>query len=126
MKLKPAWLLLALACIATALALLIPSRDAAPPSAGLAPAAVLPPTFPLKGTVLSVETDDRLLLIDHEDIPGFMPAMAMFFRVDAATHKAARAGDRIAATMVRHEESLVLQDVKLIPATASTAAPKQL
>ncbi len=115
MKIKPAWLLLALPCLAVAIALFVRTRDAASP-----------PTFPLKGTVLSVETDDRLLLIDHEDIPGFMPAMAMFFRVDAATHKAARAGDRIAATMVRHEESLVLQDVKLIPATASTAAPKQL
>ena len=72
-----------------------------------------------------METDDRLLLIDHEDIPGFMPAMAMFFRVDAATHQAARAGDRIVATMVRHEESLVLHDVKFTPPAAPAAAPKQ-
>lgn len=112
MKIKPAWLLLALPCFAVAIALFVRARDTAPL-----------PTYPLKGTVLSVETDDRLLLIDHEDIPGFMPAMAMFFRVDATTHKAARAGDRIVATMVRHEESLVLHDVTLTPASA--AKPKQ-
>jgi protein SCO1/2 len=112
MKIKPAWLLLALPCIAVALALFVRARDAASP-----------PNFPLKGTVLSVEADDRLLLIDHEDIPGFMPAMAMFFRVDAATHRSARVGDRIVATMVRHEESLVLHDAKLMPSPAAT--PKQ-
>jgi protein SCO1/2 len=112
MKIKLAWPLLALVCFAVAIALFVRARDAAPL-----------PSYRVTGIVLSVETDDRLLLIDHEDIPGFMPAMAMFFRVDAATHRAARPDDRIAATLVRHEESLVLHDVKLTPVPA--AKPKQ-
>ncbi|HRE84382.1 MAG TPA: copper-binding protein [Opitutaceae bacterium] len=71
------------------------------------------PSYPLKGVVASVETDDLLLLVEHEDIPGFMPAMAMFFRVDAETHHSARAGQRIEATLIRKPESLLLTNVKL-------------
>ncbi|MBL9199334.1 MAG: copper-binding protein [Opitutaceae bacterium] len=112
MKIKPVWLLLALPCLAVAIALLGRARDTAAAT-----------SYPLQGTVVSVASDDRLLLIEHDDIPGFMPPMTMYFRVDAATHQAARAGDRIAATMIRQTESLVLQDVKLAPAAA--AAPPQ-
>ena len=112
MKFKPVWLLLVLPCLAAALAFVVSRRDTAP----------APATFPLKGTVVLVETDDRLLLVEHEDIPGFMAAMTMYFRVDAATHRAARAGDRIEAMMLRLPESLLLQDVKLTPAAAPPRA----
>jgi protein SCO1 len=113
MKIKPAWLLLALTCLAVAIALFVRACNTAANS-----------SYPLQGTVVSVMSDDRLLLIEHDDIPGFMPPMTMYFRVDAATHQAARAGDRIAATMVRQTESLVLRDVKLTPAAAAALPQK--
>ena len=36
---------------------------------------------PGRGTVVSVEPENREVTIDHEDIPGFMKAMTMTFNV---------------------------------------------
>jgi protein SCO1/2 len=111
-KIKSTWLLLALTCLAVAVALLVRARETAAPA-----------RYAMQGTVVNVETDDRLLLIEHDDIPGFMPPMTMYFRVDAAAHRSARAGDRIEATMVRLPESLLLENVRLTP--ARTTPPKK-
>jgi Cu/Ag efflux protein CusF len=124
MKHRRLWLLLLIPSLAIAIALPVTRRDAATDPRL--------PSYAMKGVVVSVETDDRLLLIEHDEIPGFMPAMTMYFRVDPATHRAARVGERIEATMVRHPKSLVLQNVRLTPpqrqsrsesSPASTASP---
>ncbi|HRQ87625.1 MAG TPA: copper-binding protein, partial [Bacteroidia bacterium] len=42
-------------------------------------------TFPVRGVVQKRMDDPAMMLIDHEEIPGFMPRMVMPFRVlDAA------------------------------------------
>lgn len=51
----------------------------------------------------------------HEEIPGFMPAMTMLFKVDAATLKAAAKGQSITATLIRRGAEFWLEDVKPTP-----------
>lgn len=53
-----------------------------------------PRTYEADGTVVSVEGE--LVLIDHEDIPGFMDAMTMTFRVtDPALLEGIEEGSRV-------------------------------
>jgi len=59
-----------------------------------------PRQYPVKGQVLSVDADGRKLVVAHEDIPGFMPAMTMTYPVATDTALAALApGDLITATL---------------------------
>jgi protein SCO1/2 len=58
-------------------------------------------TYQLTGQVLVVNRDTNELLVKHEDIPGFMPAMTMPYVVkDAALLKDRAPGDLITATLV--------------------------
>jgi protein SCO1/2 len=36
-------------------------------------------SYSLRGTVVAVDAANRKITIDHEEIPGFMPAMTMPF-----------------------------------------------
>lgn len=72
--------------------------------------------YPLKGVIIDLLPDRSELLVKHEAIPGFMRAMTMIFKVDAATLKAAAKGQVITATLVQREGAFSLEDVK--PATA--------
>jgi protein SCO1 len=58
-------------------------------------------TYQLTGQVLAVKTESNEILVKHDDIPGFMPAMTMTYAVkDAALIKDRAAGDLITATLV--------------------------
>lgn len=58
------------------------------------------PTYTLKGQILVVKPETNELLVKHEDIPGFMPAMTMPYVVkDAALLTDRAAGDLITATL---------------------------
>lgn len=59
-----------------------------------------PPRHPLRGEILGVARDRGLLVVHHEEIPGYMPAMTMDFAVPGADLGAFRAGQKIAATLV--------------------------
>ncbi len=53
-------------------------------------------SFDVKGVLLRVENEGRTLIIDHEEMPGYMGAMTMPFRVkDTAESKKAEPGDEI-------------------------------
>jgi protein SCO1/2 len=55
----------------------------------------------LKGQVISVASDGMEATINHEEIPGFMAAMTMPYRVrDAKELETLRPGDLIEATVV--------------------------
>ena len=41
--------------------------------------------YPLKGQVLAVDRDKVEILVNHEDIPGLMPAMTMPYKVESVT-----------------------------------------
>lgn len=69
---------------------------------------------PLKGVITSVLADRSALMVKHEEIPGYMKAMTMLFKVDAATLKAAQKGQTITALMSRQGTDWVLEDVKVV------------
>ena len=57
-------------------------------------------TYELQGQVLAVKPDSKEILVKHEDIPGFMPAMTMPYVVKDASILNDRApGDLITATL---------------------------
>lgn len=57
-------------------------------------------TYQLKGQILAVKPDTNEILVKHEDIPGFMPAMTMTYMVkDAVLLKDRAPGDLITATL---------------------------
>jgi protein SCO1/2 len=58
-------------------------------------------TYQLQGQVLAVKPETREILIKHEDIPGFMPAMTMPYQVkDVAILEGKAAGDLVTATLM--------------------------
>lgn len=58
------------------------------------------PTYQLKGQILVVKPETRELLVKHDDIPGFMPAMTMPYAVkDPALLENRAPGDLITATL---------------------------
>ncbi len=58
-------------------------------------------TYELTGQILVVKPETNEVLVKHEDIPGFMPAMTMPYTVDdPALLKDRAAGDLIKATLV--------------------------
>ncbi|MFM7749404.1 MAG: copper-binding protein [Opitutaceae bacterium] len=68
--------------------------------------------YPLKGVITSVLPDRSALMVKHEEIPGFMRAMTMMFKVDAATLKSAKKGDAITGMMSRQGDDWVLEEVR--------------
>lgn len=56
--------------------------------------------FPLTGEIVRVEADRKVLVVKHDEIKGYMPAMTMEFVVAPADLAAAKPGQRIRAEMV--------------------------
>ncbi|MBL9213356.1 MAG: SCO family protein [Opitutaceae bacterium] len=71
----------------------------APPAQPAQPAAN-PTSFALRGEIVGVVTDKRVLLVHHEEIPNYMPAMTMEFKIGEADISVFKEGQRITATMV--------------------------
>jgi protein SCO1 len=73
-----------------------------------------PREYQLTGQILSVSPDGAELLIRHDDVKGFMPAMTMPFRLkDKGLARDRRPGDLIRATlMVTDEDSWLAAIVK--------------
>ena len=69
-------------------------------------------TYTLQGQILAVNTETREVLVKHEDIPGFMPAMTMAYAVkDAALLRERQPGDLIAATLMVSPELAWLSSI---------------
>jgi protein SCO1/2 len=57
-------------------------------------------SYELQGQILAIDATAQEVLVKHEDIPGFMPAMTMPYAVkDAAVLQGRAAGDLIKATL---------------------------
>ena len=68
-----------------------------------------PRRFELKGQILSINAERQEVLVAHEDIPGFMSAMTMPYKVqDAALLEGKEAGDLFTATLVVEEVNAYL------------------
>jgi len=72
-------------------------------------------TFPVKGVVLELKSDGRTVVIQHEEIPGYMPAMAMPFKVkETRDLTGLQPGDEISfRLLVTDEESWIDRLVRL-------------
>lgn len=86
-------------------------------------------TYELKGQVLAVKPETREILVKHDDIPGFMPAMTMAYTVqDAALIRERAAGDLITATLtvepnLAHLSAITRTGSAPIPEGARTTIP---
>jgi protein SCO1/2 len=60
--------------------------------------------YPLTGEVVSVDTAKHVLLVQHDEIPGLMPAMTMPFSVSAGDAAAAKPGERIRAELIPSDQ----------------------
>lgn len=106
-------LLLALATFSTLAPLGLRAAEATPPAA---PAAAEIKRYALRGVVVALDADKSALRVKHEEIPGFMRAMTMQFKVDAPTLAAAKVGAALTGQMSRQGKDWVLEEVKFEPA----------
>lgn len=60
--------------------------------------------YPLTGEILSVNTEENVLVVRHDDIPGLMPAMTMEFSASPGDVAVAKPGQRIRARLIRVED----------------------
>ncbi len=63
-----------------------------------------PKTYPLNGQILKVDAERRTLLVDHDEIPDYMPRMVMEFHVNAGDLAIAREGQRIKAELIPSDD----------------------
>ena len=79
-------------------------------SCGRTPA---PKQYELHGQILGVDRERGEVLVNHEDIKGFMPAMTMPYKVnDPTLLDGKNPGDLIAATLVVEEVNAYLSSIK--------------
>ncbi|HTO03479.1 MAG TPA: SCO family protein, partial [Opitutus sp.] len=63
-----------------------------------------PKTYALTGEVLSTDPERNVLVVRHDDIPGFMPAMTMEFIVSPGDVAVAKKGQRIRGQLIPSEK----------------------
>lgn len=85
--------------------------EAAPKPAAAAPASAetkalaekstaAPERYPLTGEIVAVDLPKNVLIVRHDEIKDYMPAMTMEFNVSAGDAAVAKAGQRIRAEMI--------------------------
>ena len=83
-----------------------------------------PKQYELKGQILSLKPENLELLVRHEDIKGFMPAMTMPYKVAEASLLAGKEpGDLITATLVVGETEAHLSAITKIGHEAIAEPP---
>jgi Cu/Ag efflux protein CusF len=82
-----------------------------------APAEATAPVFEATGKVLSVDEKRATVTVDHDPIPGFMPAMRMRFTVDHPEQlRRIKGGDLIRFTLGARGEEMVVLTIRALPA----------
>jgi protein SCO1/2 len=88
--------------------------------------------YPLRGEIVGVRPARQTLLVHHEEIPGFMPAMTMEFAAPGSNFAGFKAGQHITARLRETAPGrLVLDEVRVIDVaqealvTASARALRQ-
>src|ERR1051326_7639952 len=88
-------------------------------------------TFEVTGRVRSLETGGKTVRIEHEEIPGYMPAMTMPFAVrDAGALKGLAAGDAVKFQLVVSDHDSWISRIEKVsrgmraqPATVADSGP---
>jgi protein SCO1/2 len=83
-----------------------------------------PKRYDLRGKVLLKNHDANEITVDHQDIPGFMSAMAMPYKVKGAGSLDVQPGDKITATVVvsGNGTEYWLEQVRVIDSSGRKAA----
>jgi len=78
------------------------------------PPATQPKVYKLKGVVKSVDEKSRRVTVAHDDIPGFMAAMTMPYKVGKGEDlKKLNSGDKIQADVVVGDGFVDLENIKV-------------
>jgi protein SCO1/2 len=67
--------------------------------------------YALAGTVISIDPERRRAVVDHEEIPGYMPAMVMEFIVSSGDLGVLKEGMYIRARMVQTDDGYALHRI---------------
>lgn len=82
-------------------------------------------SYPVKGVVRELKPDGRAIVIRHEEIPGYMEAMTMPFRVRATNELAGlKPGDEVSFRLHVTEDSSWIDQVQRTGKTTSLSASK--
>ncbi len=93
-------LTLHLALLAATLALTGCGRDSASaPTASSVATNPAQKSYPIRGEIVELDRPRQVLIIHHEEIPGYMPAMTMEFNAPGLDFAQFRVGQKIAAQM---------------------------
>ncbi len=65
-----------------------------------APTPEITATFDIKGEIVRIVAEKRVLMVHHEEIPNYMPAMTMEFKIGEADPSVFKEGQKIAAKMI--------------------------
>lgn len=101
-------------CLLMALAGCAKQEAGAPASAATPPAPAAVPgevRHPLKGEILQADAERTVLIVTHDEIKGYMPAMTMEFRVTRADVANAKPGQRIRAELVERGGDYFLEKI---------------
>lgn len=81
-------------------------------------------TYEVRGRVVGFSDDPRTVIVEHEDVPGLMPAMTMPFRAaDARAVQALGHGDAVAFRLHVGRDSSWITDLVSLPDSAVAAHP---
>jgi Cu/Ag efflux protein CusF len=69
---------------------------------------------PLRGEVIRVDPERQVVLVRHEEIPGYMRAMTMQFKVPPETLRLMEKGQKIKATLVHRSDGFWLENVQVL------------
>jgi Cu/Ag efflux protein CusF len=77
--------------------------------------------YAIQGAVVSVDAAAKMIMLNGDEIPGLMPAMAMSYAVaDAKEIEKLEAGDKISADLVVAEGKSRLEKIVLLKKAAKT------
>jgi Cu/Ag efflux protein CusF len=80
-----------------------------------APAQSATRTYHLEGTVVSIDRQQKRIIVDHKEIPGFMGAMTMPYPVvDDQTLDRVKAGYEITADVVATNSDVHLDNIVVV------------
>ena len=100
-------------------------QESPAPSTAGGPAAETPREYPVRGVVRRVEAERKSVVVKHEEIPGFMPAMTMPFDVKEPKElQGLKPGDRISFRMLVTTNDGWIDRIQVIGSdTETTPAP---
>ena len=91
-------------------------NEAQTPSEPAAPAAAGPERHDMHGKIVSVDKAGKNVTVDHDEIPGFMGAMAMPYPVrEESQLDSLQPGDEVNAQVVVDESGMHLENIVVKP-----------